>query len=65
MQTREIRILNVPESDLNDIKAMSLALGKSNQSLYREALKFYAENHPELVRAGREIMETQAALRKE
>lgn len=65
MKTREIRVLNVPEKDLNDIKAIALALGTSNQAMYREALTYYINHHLNLVATGKDIMKTQAALRKE
>ena len=64
-KTKEIRVINVPEEDLQYIHAIALALGLPKQEIYREALNQYCRDHLGLVEKGRAIMQYQAESRKE
>lgn len=65
MSTKTIRIINVPESDLDRLSAVATALGTSKQEVYRLALNNFWANNGHLVEEGLAIQKKQAELRKE
>ena len=64
-ETTNTTIYGIPVKDKNDLEAISNALGKSQQAIYRDAFREYIDNHAGLVVNGRAIMAKQKELRKE
>jgi len=64
-KTTNTFVSNLSVKDKDDLEAIALALGRSQQAIYRDAFREYIDSHQGLVENGRAIMAKQKELRKE
>lgn len=61
---KNIMTLDVPDETKAKLKAISVALGTTQQWVYRKAFEEYTLIHIDLIEQGERIMRQQKALRK-